>query len=180
MKSQRLYGRRLKTSNEQLLLNYGNLAKYAVGKYARAFRLTHDQAEDLLHSLLVEIFRAPRQYRNLRGISILIGSRIKDFQKGFTKGSLCRNTEVTVGLMQSPAVNESLRLKGRVVPSHGEDPPDPQNHEQMIHDSIAVPSIFVHLDALASSERAVLGLSFGIDGHREMSDAMIAIKLGRP
>lgn len=161
---QRLYGRRLKSSNEQLLQKYGNLAKHAVGKYARAFRLTRDQAEDLLHSLLVELFRAPRSYRNRRGISILIGSRIKDFTYGF-KGSLHRKR------------NRTVRLDDAFT--EGDEPgilPD----ERKIHNSILAPAVLTQLEQLSSPERAVLGLSFGIEGHREMSDAMIAIRLGKP
>ena len=68
----RLHGACLKSSNEKLLRDYGNLAKYVVGKTVKAFGLNREQSEDLLNSILVELFKAPACYRNYKGISLML------------------------------------------------------------------------------------------------------------
>lgn len=156
-----LYGRRLKASNEQLLEKYGNLAKYIAGKYAKSFRLTREQTEDLVQSLLVVIFRARPSYRNPKGISIILKTQMRDLIRRTIK----HEPEVRMGLLRG---GEGLAII---------DMPPPL--EPHLNGRADLPRALRNLDCLSSPERVVLGMTYGLEGFAEFSDASIAIKVGR-
>ena len=158
---ERLYGRRLKTSNERLLEKYGNLAKYVAGKYAKSFRLTREQTEDLVQSLLVVIFRARPSYRNPKGISIILKTQMRDLIRRTIK----HEPEIRMGLLRG---GEGLAII--------DSPPALEPH---LNGHADLPRALRNLECLSSPERAVLGMTYGIDGYGDFSDATIAIKVGR-
>ncbi len=158
---ERLHGRRLKSSNEHLLKKYGNLAKYVAGKYAKSFRLTREQTEDLVQSLLVVIFRARPSYRNPKGISIIL----KTQASRLIRRTIKHEPEIRMGLLRG---GEGLAVI---------DAPPPL--EPHLNGQADLPKALRNLERLTSPERVVLGMTYGIDGFGEFKDASIAIKVGR-
>lgn len=167
----RLRGAALKNSNEKLLNDYGNLAKFVVGKYVRAFQLSREQAEDLLHSILVELFKAPASYRNYKGVSLMLKHKMRDV---IAKTVKCE-VEMPAGLPgQFPSSIHRRRLEG--------DPFEAAYRDKFIpnpNDAIDSQLVLKHLDVLSSSERAVLGLLYGLDGNSVFSPTAVAKKLGK-
>jgi DNA-directed RNA polymerase specialized sigma subunit len=151
----------LKRSNEVLLKKYGNLAKFIAGKSARSFRLSREQTDDLYHSLLVLMFRAPNSYRNYRGISVIFKTRLNELIRRILKSE----QETYMGL-----IPEGVGLKTI------EPPTDPQSK---LNISLDIPAMLARLDRLSSPERAVIGMSFGVDSYAEFSDDLIARRLGK-
>lgn len=157
----RLQGIELKNSNEKVWSDYGNLAKYVVGKYAKAFRLYPDQRDDLLQSILVELFNAPPSYRNYKGISLML----KHKMRGVIRKAIKYEPEIQVGLMRREkeiSFPEPAYTPGRDV-THG----------------VELGLILKRLDLLTSSERTVLSLLYGLDGNQVFSTTMVAKKLSR-
>ena len=160
-------GRHLARSNEELLKKYCKLAHWLVGRYKRRFKLSDEQADDLEHSLLVVLFQAPTSYRNPAGIHLIFRTKLQDL----IQAALKHEREISAGLMQSPERCEE--------PLPYEDPADPIPHEQRIHDALTAPAVLSKIDALSSPERAVLGLTYGVDGCEELDDYWIARRLGK-
>lgn len=136
---------------------YGNLARFIVAKRAKAFCLSKSDSEDLLQSLLLEMFKAPLEYRNYRGISVLLKCRMRDLLRNrFT--SKKRSMEVLTDTC-----------------------PEPRNPEASMPTLLAVEHDLIckHLDILSSAERSVLGLLYGLDGFAAVSQARAAKMLGR-
>ena len=157
----RLHGQRLKRSNERLLAQYGNLAKYIAGRYARSFRLSREQAEDLTQTLLAAIFRAPASYRNPKGISVILRTKGSNAIRQIIKSE----PEIRMGLLRG---GEGLKTL--------EEPPGLEPHLNG-HGDLGTALRF--FDRLSSPERVVLSMSFGLDGFEEFRDDAIVRRLGK-
>jgi RNA polymerase sigma factor (sigma-70 family) len=156
-----LYGRRLKASNEILLERYGNLAKYVAGKYAKSFKLSREQTEDLVQSLMLVIFKARPSYRNPKGISIILKTQIRDLIGRTIK----HEPEIRMGLLRG---GEGLAMI--------DAPPALEPH---LNGKADLPRALQNLDCLSSPERVVIGMTYGLEGFGEFSDTSIAIRVGR-
>lgn len=147
----RYRGAVLKRSNQQIVTRYGNLVKFAVGKYVRSFGLTYEQGEELIQSLLAELFKAPIAYRNYKGISLMIKHRLPWLIR------CCIKHEEVLPLAEVEAPTREMSLAG-----------------------LDTNILLRHLNSLPAAERTVIALSFGVDGCESFPIERIAAKLGRP
>lgn len=138
-------------SNPVLLRKYGKLVRFVADKYVRSFRLTREQGEDLYHSLLAEMFKAKRGYRNYKGISLILKHKMRD--------------------IIAPAIKHEHVLPIMEIDSPRVAPTTVQ---------LDVQEMLPHLDALPFSQRLVLELNFGLDGSDPFGVEQIARKLKRP
>jgi hypothetical protein len=163
----RLHGAALKSSNETILADFGNLAKFVVGKRARACQLSRDQTEDLLHSILVELFKAPVVYRNYKGVSLMLKHKMRDVLAKTLKSEV----EIAVGL---PGQSKSKLEGDPFAAAFAELSTQPAST-----DGIDCELILKRMDVLTSSERTVLSLLYGLDGCGVFPVAAIAKRLGK-
>jgi len=175
-----LYGHKLKRSNERILLQYGNLAKFFVRRYARMFGLSREQYDDALQSVFAEICKAAPSYRNGPGMNVVIRTKTLDVMKRITKSKV----EMAAGLMRENRETFRGDFEGEHWTLSGIDmdkgtcwnepstaPPN------LVH--VDVGFISRHLDSLPSTERTVLSLLYGLDGNESFSEAIVSKKLGR-
>lgn len=147
----RLEGKELKTSNEAILKDFGRLAQFVANKRAREFRLSPQQEQDLYQTLLSRIFDSPASYRNYQGLSVILK-------------------------------NESFRAVRAIIKTEAElavtgldelHAPEREDYDVDIY------FVLKHLDCLSSAERAVFGMTFGVNGCQPFCQEMIARKLGK-
>lgn len=158
----RLRGASLKSSNKKLLEKYGKLVRFVMVGYARRFRLSPEQREDFYQSLLVWLFKAPMEYRNYKGISLLLKHRWQRVMKE----AIRFEPEIAIGLMRGGEEGGQ-----RLGAPHGLEP------HLNGHGDLA--QALSRLDCLSQRERIVVSMSFGIDGFEEFTDYWIARRLGK-
>jgi len=107
------------------------------------------------------LFQAPSAYRNPAGIHLIFRTRLQNVMRTILK----REAESPMGLMH---FGPGLKLIDK--------PPKLEPHLNGMGD---LGHALKKLETLSSPERAVLGMSFGIDGYDEFGDYSIARRLGK-
>ena len=147
----RLSGAAQAASNIRIEREFGGLARTVAAKYGRLFRLSPEARQDLFHSILVELFKAPACYRNRAGVSLMLKHKMREI------------------------IRKAIKHEPETSPWYSRTPTGEISTVQMEHALVTR-----RLAVLTCSERVVLGLLFGLDGNDPFPVQRVAQKLGRP
>ena len=166
-----------------LLKEYGKLAEYVGDRFIRTYYLTDGEAEELQQEIKIALIKLPQKYRNKAGILVILRHRLRDIVRNMmpagSSGTLLerrKSKEKLVGTFSDGAYDED---ESSIMSITISDIASIMNKINRGADPNRDPEIIKALmEQIPASERAVVELTFGLDG-KAFSNRQIQKKLNR-